>query len=130
MKEEDNRPIYLNLIATDLPIIGVSSIVHRISGFALFCIFIVSVWMFDRSLSSEEEFLGLVADLKNLLLLKVLFYLFLVGFLYHSLIGVKKVLSDFFGIGEELKSGTIIAWTYNLIFLLVTSFLFIKFIHH
>ncbi len=127
MKEEDNRPIYLNLIATDLPIIGVSSIVHRISGFALFCIFIISVWMFDRSLSSEEEFLGLVADLKNLLVLKVLFYLFLVGFLYHSLIGVKKVLSDFFGIGEELKSGTIIAWTYNLIFLLVTSFLFIKF---
>ena len=127
MKEEDNRPIYLNLIATDLPIIGVSSIVHRISGFALFCIFIISVWMFDRSLSSEEEFLSLVADLKNLLVLKVLFYLFLVGFLYHSLIGVKKVLSDFFGIGEELKSGTIIAWTYNLIFLLVTSFLFIKF---
>ena len=127
MKEEDNRPIYLNLIATDLPIIGMSSIVHRISGFALFCIFIVSVWMFDRSLSSEEEFLGLVADLKNLLVLKVLFYLFLVGFLYHSLIGVKKVLSDFFGIGEELKSGTIIAWAYNLIFLLVASFLFIKF---
>ncbi len=127
MKEEDNRPIYLNVLATDLPIIGVSSIVHRISGFALFCIFIISVWMFDRSLSSEEEFLSLVADLKNLLVLKVLFYLFLVGFLYHSLIGVKKVLSDFFGIGEELKSGTIIAWTYNLIFLLVTSFLFIKF---
>ena len=127
MKEEDNRPIYLNVLAIDLPIIGVSSIVHRISGFALFCIFIISVWMFDRSLSSEEEFLGLVADLKNLLVLKVLFYLFLVGFLYHSLIGVKKVLSDFFGIGEELKSGTIIAWTYNLIFLLVTSFLFIKF---
>ena len=127
MKEEDNRPIYLNLIATDLPIIGVSSIVHRISGFALFCIFIISVWMFDRSLSSEEEFLGLVADLKNLLVLKVLFYLFLVGFLYHSLIGVKKVLSDFFGIGEELKSGTIIAWAYNLIFLLVASFLFVKF---
>ena len=127
MKEEDNRPIYLNVLATDLPIIGVSSIVHRISGFALFCIFIISVWMFDRSLSSEEEFLGLVADLKNLLVLKVLFYLFLVGFLYHSLIGVKKVLSDFFGIGEELKSGTIIAWTYNLIFLLVASFLFVKF---
>ena len=127
MKEEDNRPIYLNVLAIDLPIIGVSSIVHRISGFALFCIFIISVWMFDRSLSSEEEFLGLVADLKNLLVLKVLFYLFLVGFLYHSLIGVKKVLSDFFGIGEELKSGTIIAWTYNLIFLLVASFLFVKF---
>jgi len=127
MKEKDNRPIYLNPLATDLPIIGVSSIVHRISGFALFCIFIISVWMFDRSLSSQEEFLGLIADLKNLLVLKALFYLLLVGFLYHSLIGIKKVLSDFFGIGEELKSGTIIAWVYNLIFLLFATFFFVKF---
>ena len=126
MKEEDKRPIYLNPLATDLPIIGVSSILHRISGFALFCIFITSVWMFDRSLSSEVEFLSLEADLKNHLALKVIFYLFLVGFLYHSLLGIKKVLSDFFGVGEELKTGTIISWTYNLIFLLVASFMFIK----
>ena len=117
MKEEDKRPIYLNPLATDLPIIGVSSILHRISGFALFCIFITSVWMFDRSLSSEVEFLSLAADLKNHLALKVIFYLFIVGFLYHSLLGIKKVLSDFFGVGEELKTGTIISWTYNLIFI-------------
>ena len=126
MKEEDKRPIYLNPLATALPIIGVSSILHRISGFALFCIFITSVWMFDRSLSSEGEFLSLAADLKNLPALKVIFYLFLVAFLYHSLLGIKKVLSDFFGVGEELKSGTIISWAYNLIFLLVASFLFVK----
>ena len=126
MKEEDKRPIYLNPLATDLPIIGVSSILHRISGFALFCIFITSVWMFDRSLSSEAEFLNLAADLKNLLALKVIFYLLLVGFLYHSLLGIKKVFSDFFGVGEELKTGTIISWTYNLIFLLVASLLFVK----
>ena len=126
MKEEDKRPIYLNPLATDLPIIGISSILHRISGFALFCIFITSVWMFHRSLPSESEFLRLVADLKNLLALKIIFYLFLVGFLYHSLLGIKKVLSDFFGVGEKLKSGTIISWAYNLIFLLVASFLFVK----
>ena len=126
MKKEDKRPIYLNPLATDLPIIGVSSILHRISGFALFCVFITSVWMFDRSLSSEVEFLSLEADLKNHLALKVIFYLFLVGFLYHSLLGIKKVLSDFFGVGEELKTGTIISWTYNLIFLLVAGFLFVK----
>ena len=126
MKEEDKRPIYLNPLATDLPIIGVSSILHRISGFALFCIFITSVWMFDRSLSSESEFLRLVADLKTLLALKIIFYLLLVGFLYHSLLGIKKVLSDFFGVGEELKSGTIISWAYNLIFLLVASLLVVK----
>jgi len=126
MKKEDNRPVYLNPLATDLPIIGVSSILHRISGFALFCIFIISVWMLDRSLSSEDEFLTLVNNLNNLFLLKLIFYIFAVSLLYHSLLGIKKLMSDFFGIGEQLKSGTLIAWIYNLIFLLVAGFLFIK----
>ena len=121
MKEKDNRPVYLNPLATDLPIIGLSSILHRISGFALFSIFLVSVWMLDRSLSSEQEFLALVKDLDNL------FDLFSVGLLYHSLLGVKKLMSDAFGIGEELKSGTLISWIFNLIFLFIAVFLFIKF---
>ena len=127
MKEKDNRPVYLNLLATDLPIIGLSSILHRISGFSLFSIFLVSVWMLDRSLSSEQEFLNLVADLKNLLELKLILYLFSVGLLYHSLLGIKKLMSDAFSIGEELKSGTSISWVFNLIFLLIAIFLFIKF---
>ena len=76
MKEKDNRPVYLNPLATDLPIIGLSSILHRISGFALFSIFLVSVWMLDRSLSSEQEFEALVKDLDNLFVLKLIFYLF------------------------------------------------------
>ena len=127
MKEKDNRPVYLNLLAIDLPIIGISSILHRVSGFALFLIFIIAVWMLDRSLSSEEEFLKLLNDLKSLVLLKVIFYLFLVGIVYHSLIGVKKIISDFFGIGEDLRSGSFISWTYNVISLLVSILLFIKF---
>ena len=127
MKEKDNRPVYLNLLAIDLPIIGISSILHRVSGFALFLIFIIAVWMLDRSLSSEEEFLNLLEDLNSLVLLKVIFYLFLVGIVYHSLIGVKKIISVFFGIGEDLRSGSFISWVYNLISLLVSILLFIKF---
>lgn len=126
MKEKDNRPVYLNPLATDLPIIGLSSILHRISGFSLFSIFLVSVWMLDRSLSSEQEFLTLVKDLNNLFVLKLIFYLFLVGLLYHSLLGIKKLMSDAFGIGEELKSGTLISWSFNLIFLFIAVFLFSK----
>ncbi len=126
MKKENNRPIYLNILAINLPIIGVSSILHRVSGFALFCIFICSVWLLDRSLSSEKEFMALINDLENLFLLKLIFLLFLLGLTYHSLIGVKKLLSDFFGIGEELKSGTYISWGYNIIFLVLAFFLLFK----
>ena len=127
MKEKDNRPVYLNLLAIDLPIIGISSILHRVSGFALFLIFIIAVWMLDRSLSSEEEFLNLLEDLNSLVLLKIIFYLFLVGIAYHSIIGVKKIISDFFGTGEDLRSGSFISWVYNVISLLVSILLFIKF---
>ena len=127
MKEKDNRPVYLNPLTTNLPIIGVSSILHRISGFALFSIFLVSVWMLDKSLSSEEDFLILVNDLNNLLGLKLILFLFSLGLLYHALLGIKKLLSDAFGIGEELKSGTLISWTFNFIFLFVALFLFFKF---
>ena len=105
MKEKDNRPVYLNLLAIDLPIIGISSILHRVSGFALFLIFIIAVWMLDRSLSSEEEFLNLLEDLNSLVLLKVIFYLFLVGIVYHSLIGVKNY-----------ESGLINIFFFDLIF--------------
>tara|TARA_Y100000588_G_C14194302_1_gene899460 strand:- start:614 stop:1003 length:390 start_codon:yes stop_codon:yes gene_type:complete len=126
MRKEDNRPIYLNILAINLPIIGVSSILHRVSGFALFCIFIGSVWFLDRSLSSEKEFIALVNDLNNLFILKFIFLLFLVGLTYHSLIGIKKLLSDFFGIGEELKSGTYISWVYNVTFLVIAFFFLFK----
>ena len=121
MKEKENRPVYLNPLATDLPIIGLSSILHRISGFALFSIFLVSVWMLDRSLSSEQEFSTLVKDLNNLFVLKLIFYLFSIGLLYHSLLGIKKLMSDAFG------TGTLISWSFNLIFLFIAVFLFIKF---
>ena len=127
MKEKDSRPVYLNPLTNDLPIIGISSILHRISGFVLFSTFLFSVWMLDKSLSSEQDFLALIKDLNSLLILKLIFYLFLTMLLYHALLGVKKLMSDAFGIGEELKSGTMISWTFNLIFLFIVISLAIKF---
>ena len=38
-----------------------------------------------------------------------------------------KIISDFFGIGEDLRSGSFISWVYNVISLLVSILLFIKF---
>ena len=66
MKEKDRRPIYLNVLTINLPIIGITSILHRISGFTVFIIFLLYVFMLDRSLSSEEDFLILVNDFQNI----------------------------------------------------------------
>ena len=124
MKEKDRRPIYLNVLTINLPIIGITSILHRISGFAVFILFLLFVFLLDRSLSSEQDFLILVNDFQNHFFLKTSVLLISLGLLFHSLIGVKKLVSDFFGVGEEMKTGSIIAWFYLGIFIIFSFLIF------
>ena len=109
MIENDNRPVNLNLLTISLPIIGVSSILHRISGVAIFFSFPLVVWMLSISLKSEESYSLLSSLFQSSTSLKIMIYLFLVGFSYHLLAGSKKLLSDAFGIGETLSSGRILS---------------------
>jgi|TARA_B100001079_G_C16125356_1_gene388876 succinate dehydrogenase / fumarate reductase cytochrome b subunit len=126
--EKDNRPVNLNLLTISLPIIGVSSILHRISGLAIFFSFPLVVWLFSVSLKSEESFVVLANLLQSSFLLKTMTYLILVGFSYHLLAGFKKLLSDAFGIGETLESGRILSWlVFGATFVMAIYFLTIVF---
>ena len=127
MKEKDKRPVYLNILAINLPIIGITSILHRISGFTVFIIFLLYVFMLDRSLSSEEDFLILVNDFQNIFFFKISVSLISLGLLFHSLIGVKKLILDFFGVGEKIKTGSKISW-FSLGIFIVFSFFILVFI--
>ena len=124
MKEKDRRPIYLNVLTINLPIIGITSILHRISGFAVFILFLLFVFLLDRSLSSEQDFLILVNDFQNHFFLKASVLLIFSGLLFHSLIGIKKLVSDFLGVGEKIKTGTIISWFSIGIFIVFSFFIF------
>ena len=124
MKEKDKRPVYLNILTINLPIIGITSILHRISGFTVFIAFLLFVFMLDRSLSSEEGFLILVNNFQNIFFLKISVLLIILGLLFHSFIGVKKLILDFFGIGEKLKTGSIISWLSIGIFIIFSFFIF------
>ena len=130
MKEKDKRPVYLNILAINLPIIGITSILHRISGFTVFIIFLLYVFMLDRSLSSEEDFLILVNDFQNIFFFKISVSLISLGLLFHSLIGVKKLILDFFGIGEKLKTGSIISWLSIGIFIIFSFSKFFKLLNN
>lgn len=124
MIEKDNRPVNLNLLTISLPIIGVSSILHRISGLAVFFSFPLVVWLLSISLKSEESFVALTNLYENSLFLKIITYLILVGFSYHLLAGSKKLLSDAFGIGETLESGRFLSWlVFGLTFIIAIFFL-------
>ena len=109
--EKDNRPVNLNLLTINLPIIGVSSILHRVSGLAVFICFPLLVWLLSVSLESEKRFSDLQNSFQEMVLFKLVIFLIFVGFIYHLLAGVKKLLSEVFGFGETLKSGNLLTWT-------------------
>jgi len=117
--KKDNRPVNLNLLTISLPIIGVASILHRISGFALFICFPLVVWLLHLSLESTESFSLLKGNIENNALLKVMAVLIVTGFIYHILAGLKKILGEIFGFGETLKSGQVLTWI-----LFASSFIF------
>ena len=60
---------------------------------------------------------------EQLLVFKTIIFLLFVGFLYHVLAGVRKLLADAFGIGETLYSGKLISWVvFGLTFLISVAF--------
>ena len=128
MIEKDNRPVNLNLLTISLPIIGMSSILHRISGLAVFFSFPLVVWLFSISLKSEESFTILANLYQTSLILKAMTFLFLVGFSYHLLAGLRKLISDVFGVGETLESGRFLSWlVFGATFVIAIFFLFFIF---
>ena len=110
MIEKDNRPVNLNLLTINLPLIGISSFLHRVSGFAVFICFPLLVWLLSISLESEKRFSDLQNSFQEMLLFKLIIFLIFVGFIYHLLMGVKKLLGEVFGLGENLKSGNLLTW--------------------
>ena len=124
MTKEDTRPVFINLLRINLPITGIVSILHRISGFILFFIFPFLVWLLDRSLGSESSYLSLLEDINSNLLIKVGFSIVFMLLVYHLLAGIKKLLGEFFGIGETLSSTKITSWSTVVIFFFIL-FLFI-----
>jgi succinate dehydrogenase / fumarate reductase cytochrome b subunit len=104
MQAADGRPIYLNVLKIKLPVTGIISISHRITGVLLFLSIPLAAYLFDRSLSGEAGF----AQAKALLTLPWLIpvYLLLVWSMAHHLIaGVRYLLIDVH-IGVEKRSAT------------------------
>ena len=128
MIEKDNRPVNLNLLTISLPVIGMSSILHRISGLAVFFSFPMVVWLFSISLKSEESFMFLSSLYQESVLLKLIGYLVLLGFTYHLLAGFKILMSDAFGVGKTLESGRVLSWlVFGITFIFAVLFIFIIF---
>jgi len=87
------RPKYLDLARISLPIPGLVSILHRISGLALFLALPLLLWLFQSSLSSSDSHERYRAALANPVVKLILIGL-LWAFVHHLLAGLRFLALD------------------------------------
>jgi len=88
------RPVYLNLVRIRLPLPGIVSILHRVSGAALYLIGLpLLLYGVQCSLASQEAFDNFRAALANPLAKIVLIGL-IWAYLHHLFAGIRFLLLD------------------------------------
>ena len=105
--EKQPRPQFRNLnlpllLTYRLPLPGLVSIMHRISGAALFLALPLLLWVFDLSLMSELSFERLRGIASNFFF-KLLLIFLIWGFFHHWFAGIRYLLLDLH-IGIDLKA--------------------------
>jgi succinate dehydrogenase / fumarate reductase, cytochrome b subunit len=97
------RPVNLDIGTIHLPITAYASIIHRVSGVALFVIVGLLLWVLDLSLSSPESFASLKECLSGTLF-KLILWGCLSALAYHFVAGIRHLIMDL-GVGETLEGG-------------------------
>ena len=100
-------PIFLNLLKIQLPIAGVSSILHRISAVGVFILLLPFSIVLVLASNSEEGF-STASYLLSLNSIKILLVLLLTGLTYHYIAGIRHLVMDF-GYWQTLNAGKISA---------------------
>ena len=108
MKIKDNRPKFLNLLKIRLPITGIASINHRLSGLILFLAIPISLYLFQLSLTSEAGYSEMLASLSTPII-KLFLVLLTWSFIHHLFAGFRFLLIDQ-NIGITLSAARKSAW--------------------
>jgi len=108
MEKNKNRPIYLNILRIRLPVGGVLSIVHRVTGAVLVLSLPFGLYLLDRSLHDPDAFREIASRLSSLD--SRLFTLIMVWvFTQHFISGIRHLLLDI-GLGEAKSTARMSAW--------------------
>lgn len=108
MKKKDNRPKFLNLFKIRLPITGIASINHRLSGLILFLAIPASLYLFQLSLTSSDGFTEMLTYLSSPII-KLALILLTWSFVHHLFAGFRFLLIDQ-NIGISLSVARKTAW--------------------
>lgn len=116
-----NRPMNLDLTSLKFPAMAIASILHRLSGIALFALLPYLLYWLQYSLHSSQNFID-VMHLKDAWLHKGLLFIFLASLIYHLLAGVRHILMDV-GFGEHLAASRRSAIAVIVLALILTAFI-------
>lgn len=101
------RPVNLDLSTIKLPPAGRASILHRVTGVAMFFALLFVIYAWATSISSEEGFNSVIQSM-DAWYGKVILIGTVSALLYHVIGGIRHVIMDM-GYWEELESGTLSA---------------------
>jgi succinate dehydrogenase / fumarate reductase cytochrome b subunit len=101
------RPKHLNLFQIRQPLPAIMSIMHRISGAALFLFLPPLLWLLDRSLDTEIGY-DTVKGYLSLVIVKIVLLGLLYGFMHHFCAGIRYLFLDLHK-GIDLKSARLSA---------------------
>lgn len=93
MAIKKKRPKNLDLPTIRLPLPGILSILHRISGFSIFLLLPVLLWLLQGSLQSPETFAAVKGVLAHPLL-KIIALGLIWFYMHHFCAGIRYLLLD------------------------------------
>jgi succinate dehydrogenase / fumarate reductase cytochrome b subunit len=96
--------VNLDLTTIQLPVTALTSILHRVSGVAVFVGLALIIYLFDQASASEESFLAIKECSNNSFLTRLALWAVVSALLFHTVMGVKHLIADL-GFGETIESG-------------------------
>lgn len=93
MANSTNRPVFLNLLEIKLPVAGIMSILHRVSGVLMFLATPLMIYLLDLSLSGEQGFAAADELVHGWFFVLVVFGL-IWSLVHHLLAGIRYLLID------------------------------------
>ena len=112
------RPKYLNLMQIRLPVPGLVSILHRISGAALFLLIPFLLVLLEASLASPKSFVRFKLVL-DYWVIKLIVIGLVWAYLHHLLAGVRHLALDLH-YGTELPAARATSWAVLAVSIILT----------
>jgi len=97
------RPVNLDLTTIHFPVTAIISIMHRLSGIAVFILLPFMLYVLQQSLQSQESF-NMLQSFLHYAWVRLLVWIFASALFFHFMAGVRHMIADF-GYGEEIATG-------------------------